>query len=326
MVSQEERGVTFVEEEVAESELQYYDWIAEAAVFRPVLVRGGIVCDEVGYGKTVITLALIDTRKDRVSEEIEAIEKEENERAKEGMEKGTKSQRRKLPVRATLVLVPSHLPEQWASECKKFLGDTVRVLVLNSEASLFSLSVAKVKKHDIIIASLDLFISSGAHWGVLAKYAGDPDVFSEMEGGRFFDDTYSKVLSILWDKYCSEPERKGVPLELFLFSRVVVDEFSYYLRKEETLYQGRIRRDARERWSARSFMCDGVSAVYRWALSGTPPLGNFDQVNDVVKILGTSFSPSQFFFSLSLSLSLISFSSFPRSLLMDICRRPLRDR
>ena len=30
---------------------------------RPVRVRGGIVCDEVGYGKTVITLALIDCRR-----------------------------------------------------------------------------------------------------------------------------------------------------------------------------------------------------------------------------------------------------------------------
>ena len=33
---------------------------------RPVRVRGGIVCDEVGYGKTVITLALIDCRRGNI--------------------------------------------------------------------------------------------------------------------------------------------------------------------------------------------------------------------------------------------------------------------
>ena len=39
----------------------------------------------------------------------------------------------------------------------------------------------------------------------------------------------------------SHPNQKGVPLELFHFSRVIVDEFSYYLRKEEGLYQGRMK-------------------------------------------------------------------------------------
>ena len=58
---QRERSVgPFYEEEVAEAVLEPLSWRAEAKVERPVLVRGGIVADEVGYGKTVITLGLID--------------------------------------------------------------------------------------------------------------------------------------------------------------------------------------------------------------------------------------------------------------------------
>lgn len=63
MISQEnlEDGVrhTFVEEEIAEASLLPLGWRAEGKAERPVLVRGGVLADEVGYGKTAITIGLI---------------------------------------------------------------------------------------------------------------------------------------------------------------------------------------------------------------------------------------------------------------------------
>ena len=60
MLAQEATKDPFYEEEVSEAILGAMGWRAEGRVKRPVLIRGGIVADQVGYGKTAITLGLID--------------------------------------------------------------------------------------------------------------------------------------------------------------------------------------------------------------------------------------------------------------------------
>lgn len=50
---------TFVEEEISESLLPAVGWRAEGKAERPVMVRGGVIADQVGYGKTVISIALV---------------------------------------------------------------------------------------------------------------------------------------------------------------------------------------------------------------------------------------------------------------------------
>ena len=47
MLSQEATSTPFFEEEVVEAVLPSLNWRAEGRVRRPVLVRGGIVADEV---------------------------------------------------------------------------------------------------------------------------------------------------------------------------------------------------------------------------------------------------------------------------------------
>jgi hypothetical protein len=60
MLAQEATKEPCYEEEVSEAILGPMGWRAEGRVRRPTLVRGGIVADQVGYGKTAITLGLID--------------------------------------------------------------------------------------------------------------------------------------------------------------------------------------------------------------------------------------------------------------------------
>ena len=55
----------FLEQEVAEATLPSLGWRAEAKVERPILARGGVVADQVGYGKTAITIGLIDASPQR---------------------------------------------------------------------------------------------------------------------------------------------------------------------------------------------------------------------------------------------------------------------
>lgn len=55
----EGRTHTFVEEEISEAALPALGWRAEGKAERPVMVRGGVIADQVGYGKTIISLALV---------------------------------------------------------------------------------------------------------------------------------------------------------------------------------------------------------------------------------------------------------------------------
>ena len=64
-------------------------------------IKGGILGDQVGYGKTAITLAMIDSS--RIADtDLPSI-------ASAGS---------RIPTKCTLIVVPSHLPNQWALEVK----------------------------------------------------------------------------------------------------------------------------------------------------------------------------------------------------------------
>jgi len=60
---------------------------------------------------------------------------------------------------------------------------------------------------------------------------------------------------------------KSPPLELFAWQRVVVDEFTYL--------------EGRDRTVTLFF-----AALFRWCLSGTPPIGNFDDIKGIAAYLG----------------------------------------
>ncbi len=50
----EGRTHTFVEEEISEAALPSLGWRAEGKAERPVLARGGVIAEEIGYGNTII--------------------------------------------------------------------------------------------------------------------------------------------------------------------------------------------------------------------------------------------------------------------------------
>lgn len=163
MDQEKESAIPFVEEEISEALLTHLNWKAEGKAERPILVRGGVLADQVGYGKTAITLGLIDCS--RPSIEIPS---------------GLKGN---IPTKATLIVVPPHLTNQWPSEIKKFAGEAYRVLKIQTQSDLNKVSVQQILDSDIVVVASTLF-KSDKYLSNLAGFAAT-NTPPASEGRRF---------------------------------------------------------------------------------------------------------------------------------------------
>ncbi|KAJ3149706.1 hypothetical protein HDU86_006883 [Geranomyces michiganensis] len=128
----------FVEEEISEAIFEPMRWRVEAKAERPVTIAGGVLADDVGYGKTAITLGLIDCAK--APNPLPKVE-------------GA------ISVKGTLIVVPGHLIKQWPSEIEKFTGKAFRVITIESLAHLNKQTVADFEAADMILVSSSVFRS-----------------------------------------------------------------------------------------------------------------------------------------------------------------------
>ena len=156
MVSQEaEDSEPFEHEEVVEAILPEMKWRLEAkATFRKK-VLGGILADDVGYGKTATTLALIDVQR---SNRLQTAELE-----------GA------ISIKATLIVVPKHLLKQWSEQVSKFVQSRPApiVLSLETEKILAKTTIKMIREADIILVSQQMFEDS-SYWHRLAQFAAMP--------------------------------------------------------------------------------------------------------------------------------------------------------
>lgn len=151
MVKQEsDEAEPFIEEEVVEAVMPHLGWRAEGRAQRPVYTKGGVLADDVGYGKTAVTVALIDVNR--------------NKPLKEDILPGL------IPVKTTLIVVPSHLCKQWPSEIIKFTGNSFKIRTITNQAHLNALTIADIESTDILIVSATLF-SSGAYLKYLSGFS-----------------------------------------------------------------------------------------------------------------------------------------------------------
>jgi SNF2-related domain len=179
MLKQEARDATpFVEEEISEAILAPLGWRAEGRAQRPVHVRGGVLADQVGYGKTAITLGLIDCTSKTVKEEFQKLSRTTG----------------KIRVKATAVIVPPHLTKQWDSECRKFAGKRFKTVVLSTATSLNSLDIEQVQEADIVIVASNLFKSS-VYLDNLESFAAGTALPNQ--DGRYFNDRLHVILASL---------------------------------------------------------------------------------------------------------------------------------
>ncbi|CAE7726862.1 unnamed protein product [Symbiodinium sp. CCMP2592] len=100
-------------------------------------IRGGILADSIGFGKTTITLALMDHRR---CKQLPVTSKD------------------LIPSRATLIMMPPNLWRQWQNEIQKFLPvGSLRVLAAANGGELRKLSVEDIQETDVLIVPYQIF-------------------------------------------------------------------------------------------------------------------------------------------------------------------------
>ena len=174
MIEQENNKTQpFYEEENEEATLLSSGWRAEVRARRSVLVHGGILADEVGYGKTATTLALIDSQSPKARKSAETVRK------------GC------ISIKATLIMVPTTLIGQWKRQISKFLGQKYKVLALDNMRTFAKQTVWDFQAADIIIASWALF-SNETYLKKVSDLAALPE--PSATDGRAFNAWLAKAL------------------------------------------------------------------------------------------------------------------------------------
>jgi SNF2 family DNA or RNA helicase len=183
MIAREkEDSEPFVEEEISEAILEPLGWRAEGRAQRPVRIRGGVLADQVGYGKTAITLGLIDCT-------AKSVKKEFNQK---GDIIG------KVPVQATLVIVPPHLTRQWRSEAQKFARNRFKNIVeISTAAQINNLTIEDIQDADLIIVASNLFQST-VYLANLEAFAAGGSL--PTQDGRYFNARLNITLQSLRDQ------------------------------------------------------------------------------------------------------------------------------
>lgn len=166
MLAQEGEDVKpFIEEEISEAVLPELNWRLEGRAERPNLIKGGVLADQVGYGKTAITVGLIDTLQEQVQP--------------------AKNMDGYIPIKATLIIVPAQLCNQWPSEISKFTGNQYNTLVIKNVQNMKAFSIMDIQKADIIVVAATL-LKSDTYQKINAAFGGETEPPAN-EGRRFLD-------------------------------------------------------------------------------------------------------------------------------------------
>mmetsp|Transcript_6007 Transcript_6007/g.10792 ORF Transcript_6007/g.10792 Transcript_6007/m.10792 type:complete len:1231 (-) Transcript_6007:113-3805(-) len=257
-------------------------------------VRGGILADKIGYGKTATVIGLIDSTLGKEDPPIPSEEKHSF-----------------FPTKATLILVPSNLVGQWLREIGKFLvgkelalepgsrgwlkppqtgRSGLKILVISNVVPLKPLSPSEIAEADIVICTYRLLWSEIYLWrrssicGVgkadenSSKLSKIRDVtrqcirgkFPSMattqqwwEGARLNRDANNSFEAPSIRRARGDDENpihtkfQFPLLEQFWWRRIVFDEFHEL---------------ATDAFQSKQDSLQHFRSHYRWGLTGTPPL------------------------------------------------------
>lgn len=171
-------AVAYIETETAEAILESLGWRAAGKVDMKRGNSGGVRSDQVGYGKTIIIIALIDAT---LADAWSFVKSEIHESSYPG----------KIPLRATLIVLPPTLCRQWGQEFEKFTGSKINVLVIQTPGEWQRLTVGRLRKADVLIVSWQLF-GEDTYIDGSARLAAVPA--APTSGGRDFDHWLSKAM------------------------------------------------------------------------------------------------------------------------------------
>lgn len=241
MLAIEKGGKSLEELEMSEYQMPGSSGISLVAkATRTANIRGGVIADAIGSGKTLVSIALILA----------------------GLDEARASRVRPQKSGATLVVVPPGLISQWESEIQKFTDGltVVKICSLSSYQEEFVLK--DIINADVVIIPIDILESSGYLNNLLElskvenstkdvpklpPYSGQleqnaargvwiPHTSTDPYGGgknkynqqrrdqsAFYTHRYSHAIDGL-RRQTFKDDQKGVPVEFFEFERLIVDE------------------------------------------------------------------------------------------------------
>ena len=137
-------------EESEEAHLPYLGWSVEMRAKAWMHVRGGICADLPGYGKTILSLALIKSQ---------FLRQQPSEIRRELEDHQKSSAQGLFPSSATLIVCPRTLVHQWVSEAKEKLGYDQGIIAVKNVLDLERTSIEEMQNARIIVASSAIFSS-----------------------------------------------------------------------------------------------------------------------------------------------------------------------
>jgi len=223
---------------------------------------GGILADKVGYGKTATMIALIDSTLEHPAPPVPELDRGSF-----------------IPSKATLVIVPSNLFEQWLMEISKFVCKDQasnkmkngfspkswpwKVFAMSKVTPLTRVTAAELAEADVVLCSYRLLFSPiyqdrRKEIVFSSRNPRSPDLASLAARTREFMSGREAMSSgRKGEKMVATWQELEFPvLEMFYWRRVVFDEF-HELESFESLQQNSLQH---------------IRASYRWGLTGTPPV------------------------------------------------------
>ncbi|MCJ1310849.1 hypothetical protein MMC25_004516 [Agyrium rufum] len=154
MIAREDyESATFMETFIEEACISSLCLRAEVRATKAICVRGGLLADDVGYGKTVTTLALIDYQRKR-----------------QNFQPPLETQR--IALKATLIFVTNSTLDQWRQEIENFLHPHQdEFIVVKDLAEVKRLNLAAFCKAKIILASWHM-LAEDSYLSSLRKMTG----------------------------------------------------------------------------------------------------------------------------------------------------------
>ena len=149
MLSIENMTTCFEEVEMAEQEMPGCGLSLIAKARRNRKIRGGVIADAIGSGKTIVSIALILN----------------------GLGQARESKKLPRASGATLVVVPPGLIRQWADEIVKFSPVDVKIVKIHDFGSLQKTSVRDLLSADVVICPVDI-LEQKEYFSNLVKQAG----------------------------------------------------------------------------------------------------------------------------------------------------------
>lgn len=319
----QELGVDFMLEEVEESSIASLGWQAEVKAQTSVVVRGGICADHPGFGKTILSLALIES---------EWIEKGKPKILSEIVARQPAATTGLITIAATLIICPASLLKQWKAEIVAKVRDERTVITLNTMADFGKYNMANFETASIVLVNRAI-LGNQAYAERIATFAGVPgpaaksgrsfahwlrsvegDIPSHVEildRGLGLKPLQRHLKSVYKKNLESDRFKMSVPSRRLRGKEYVASKSKTTTSVENTaagseidttqigrpllewFYFNRILVDEFHQYDVKELAAiAGLKADKRWGLSATPAIDDFYDVAQTASLLGVSLRTS----------------------------------